>query len=90
MDSKSDSRSEPTPAYFGYPEAKQGSVPEICGHSSSLLNLPRPDISYQIERKNNPVLRGWALIVSAFLFVVFHLQETVLLFQGLYFQIGIV
>ena len=59
------------PRHSGYPEAKRGLVspwPDII--EGYKLNAIRPDVPYSNEQHNNPALRGFALIVAAFLYVV--------------------
>ncbi len=61
----------------------------LNGYQLQLLNLLRPDVRYNNERKSNPALRGVNLVVAAFLFVVLPLLEFVLLLRHSCVQAGV-
>ena len=65
-------------SFFGYPEARCGSVPLALAYQVPILNILRPDVEYKNEKKSNPALRGVTLVVAAFLFVVLPLLEIIL------------
>ena len=54
-----------------------------------LITLLRPDVRFTNERKSNPALRGWTLVIAAFLFVALPPPDFLLQLRNSCVQAGV-